>query len=131
MKTLTQGDKPIARLLRYGAFEKRPRGGYRFGTKRIDPDVVERLIAAGLAQRDGERIVELSLKTGDKVHQFIGNGLLAWAHGALGHDDVVRGHREAGQALAQAMGGRVMLGDWFDAMATAQLQDPGRSSTRL
>ena len=58
MKPLAQGDKPIARLLQYGAFEKRPKGGWRFGTKVIAADVVDRLIAAGLAQQDGERIVK-------------------------------------------------------------------------
>ncbi|MBR1150137.1 hypothetical protein [Bradyrhizobium sp. JYMT SZCCT0428] len=51
-------DRPIARLLEFGAFEQGPRGGWRFGTKRIADRVVDRLIAAGAASRDGDRIVK-------------------------------------------------------------------------
>lgn len=49
-------DRPIARLLRYGAFEKRAKGGWRFGTKVIADEVVDRLISAGVARRTGDRI---------------------------------------------------------------------------
>lgn len=51
-------DRRIIVLLKHGSFEKRPKGGYRFGTKVIADHVVERLIAAGAAQREGERIVK-------------------------------------------------------------------------
>jgi hypothetical protein len=49
--------RTFLRLLRLGPFERRARGGWRFGTRPIAEHVVERLIAQGLARRDGDRIV--------------------------------------------------------------------------
>lgn len=37
----------LLRLLEHGPFERRPRGGWRFGTKVISDAVVERLLASG------------------------------------------------------------------------------------
>lgn len=44
-------------LLRLGPFERRAGGGWRFGTKPIAERIVQRLIAAGLARIDGDRVV--------------------------------------------------------------------------
>jgi hypothetical protein len=45
-------------LLRYGAFERdAARDRWRFGTRRIANVVVDRLIAAGHAVRQGDRVV--------------------------------------------------------------------------
>lgn len=53
---LLQDDYRIIRLLRFGHFEKRANGGWRFGTKVIADRVVERLVAAGVARQSGERV---------------------------------------------------------------------------
>ena len=53
---LTPYDPVFLRLLKLSPFERRPRGGWRFGTKVISDAVAERLIANGRARRDGNRI---------------------------------------------------------------------------
>jgi hypothetical protein len=40
----------LLKLLKFGAFERRPRGGWRFGTKTMSNDVVARLIASDHAE---------------------------------------------------------------------------------
>ena len=67
------------------------------------------------AIESGERLAELSSHTGDKVHEFLGHGLLGWAHSFLGHHELARSLRHRGRELAKTMGGRLMLSDWFDA----------------
>jgi hypothetical protein len=47
------------RLLEISPFERRPRGGWRFGTKIISDAVVERLLACGHAEVAG---LQLKLK---------------------------------------------------------------------
>jgi len=56
---LKQDDYKILRLLRLAPFERRPRG-WRFGARRIEDHVVDRLVEAGRARRDGDlvRLVE-------------------------------------------------------------------------
>jgi hypothetical protein len=44
------------RLLEIGPFERRPRGGWRFGTKVISDAVVERLLADGRAEIAGLQV---------------------------------------------------------------------------
>jgi hypothetical protein len=55
--TLLPDDKIFIRLLKFGPFDRRSRGGWRFGTKTISDQVVERLITSGRARRDGDRIL--------------------------------------------------------------------------
>lgn len=50
------GDAYFRRLLASAPFERRPRGGWRFGTKLISDAVVFRLIANGYAKVDGDRV---------------------------------------------------------------------------
>ncbi len=54
--SLTQYDPLFLRLLKHGPFERRQRGGWRFGTKRISDAVADRLIASGRVRTDGLRI---------------------------------------------------------------------------
>lgn len=54
--TLLPDDQIFIRLLKLGPFDRRMRGGWRFGTKTISDQVVARLIASGRARRDGDRI---------------------------------------------------------------------------
>lgn len=49
-------DAPYLRLLQLGDFVRRSRGGWRFGTKIVADQVVERLIAAGQAEIHGDRL---------------------------------------------------------------------------
>jgi hypothetical protein len=44
------------RLLELSPFERRPRGGWRFGTKVISDDVVGRLISSRRAFLDGDQV---------------------------------------------------------------------------
>ena len=53
---LTQYDPRFLRLLEIAPFERRARGGWRFGTKVIADRVVERLIASGRATIEGETV---------------------------------------------------------------------------
>jgi len=48
-------DYRFLHLLRLAPFERRPRG-WRFGTKRIADNVVDRLVAAGRAVRDDNEV---------------------------------------------------------------------------
>lgn len=52
---LLAGDHRFMLMLGQGQIQRRP-NGWRFGTRRIADRVVERLIASGRAQRDGDRV---------------------------------------------------------------------------
>ncbi|UQR62311.1 hypothetical protein LRP30_36995 [Bradyrhizobium sp. C-145] len=52
-------DRNYLRLLELSSFERRPRGGWRFGTKIISDAVVDRLLASGRAEISG---IHLRLK---------------------------------------------------------------------
>lgn len=54
MIPLTTYDPRFLRLLELSPFEKRTRGGYRFGTKTISDRVVDRMIESGCAVREGK-----------------------------------------------------------------------------
>lgn len=56
MKTLDAYERRYLRLLKMGPFERRG-GSWRFGTNRIDADVVERLVDAGRAILLDDRIM--------------------------------------------------------------------------
>jgi hypothetical protein len=58
MRLLTD-DYRILHLLRIGPFERRPRGGWRFGTKVISDRKVARRVASGCA-RASETTVTLT-----------------------------------------------------------------------
>jgi hypothetical protein len=46
----------LLRLLEHGQFERRPRGGWRFGTKVISDAAVERLLANGRVEIVGSKV---------------------------------------------------------------------------
>lgn len=50
-------DSDFLRLLKFSPFERRPRGGWRFGTKVITDLTVDRLIASRRARIEGDRVV--------------------------------------------------------------------------
>lgn len=64
---LKPDDRRIVALLRMGPFERRDRG-WRFGAKRITDTVVNRLIGAGVAVREGN--VVRMLQAGGPLDRF-------------------------------------------------------------
>ena len=44
------------KLLALGPFERRPRGGWRFGTKIFTDRVIARLVASGRAERNDKQV---------------------------------------------------------------------------
>ncbi len=59
--------------------------------------------------------IEHATKSGDKVYLFSGNSYLAWAEGYLGLHDAADEHRDRALAIAQVMGGKMIISDWFEA----------------
>jgi hypothetical protein len=49
-------DITVLRLLKLSPFERRPRGGWRFGARTISDQVADRLIASGRAEIYGDRM---------------------------------------------------------------------------
>ena len=49
-------DYKYMRLLKHAPFKRHPRGGWRFGTRRIGHVVVLHLVATGRAEIDGQRV---------------------------------------------------------------------------
>ncbi|WP_456622174.1 MULTISPECIES: hypothetical protein [unclassified Bradyrhizobium] len=52
----TYTDYYFVRLLKLSPFERAPRGGWRFGTRRISDGVADRLIASGRAEIIGQQM---------------------------------------------------------------------------
>ncbi|MBR1206990.1 MULTISPECIES: hypothetical protein [unclassified Bradyrhizobium] len=50
MQRLQRNHYIALQLLEYGPFERHPSGGWRFGARKIRPEMVERLVASGRAQ---------------------------------------------------------------------------------
>jgi len=50
MKRLQRNHYIALALLEYCPFERHPRGGWRFGARRITSEIADRLIAGGRAQ---------------------------------------------------------------------------------
>lgn len=56
MKRLQRNHYIALALLEYSPFERRPRGGWRFGARRITSEMAERLIAGGRAEIVGDKL---------------------------------------------------------------------------
>jgi hypothetical protein len=54
---LLADDYRLLRLLRLGPFERRPRGGWRFGTKVISDRKVARLVASGRVRESETQVI--------------------------------------------------------------------------
>jgi hypothetical protein len=57
-RTPSRSASYFVRLLELGQFERRPRGGWRFGTRRISD--TDRLVASGRAEIVGGRYLQLA-----------------------------------------------------------------------
>lgn len=53
---LSTGYYHYLRLLRLGPFERRARGGWRFGTRKVADSVVDRLVASGRARIEADLV---------------------------------------------------------------------------
>ncbi|HSR97937.1 MAG TPA: AAA family ATPase [Kofleriaceae bacterium] len=62
-----------------------------------------------------ERVLHYATQTGDKLHLSLAHRGLAWALSQLGDAATAAEHRARGRAIADAMGGRLMLSDWYEA----------------
>lgn len=87
------------------------------------------LLTAGicLMGRDNVRVLdavhaclEVNQKTGDRLQAYIAYGLRAWAQSRLGRHADAADSMSQSQAIAQNLGGRLVLADWF-AAARAEL----------
>ncbi|WP_315759343.1 hypothetical protein [Bradyrhizobium sp. SZCCHNRI2007] len=56
-------DATFLRLLELSPFERGPRGGWRFGAKRISDAVVDRLVDSRRAEIRGDRVVAVAAPT--------------------------------------------------------------------
>jgi hypothetical protein len=61
------------------------------------------------------KVLELAARTGDKLHLSLAHSSLGWALAHLGRHPEASASRAEGQAIARAMGGRLMLADWYEA----------------
>ena len=59
------------------------------------------------------KVLELARETGDKLHLSLAWSGIAWAHSQLGRHDSAAECRASAQRIADTMGGRLMLNDWF------------------
>jgi len=57
----------------------------------------------------------LASETGDRLHQNLAWNGAAWVNGLLGQHTAARAARRQALAIAQEMGGRLMLDDWYRA----------------
>lgn len=64
---------------------------------------------------DMQEVLRLCGQTGDKLHQSLAHSNTAWALAQLGRFEEARASRKKGIEYAEAMGGRVMLADWYEA----------------
>jgi hypothetical protein len=46
----------LLRLLELSPFERRPRGGWRFGTRNIRDGVIQGMVASGRARIEGDQV---------------------------------------------------------------------------
>jgi hypothetical protein len=56
MRSASYSDGQTLRLLKFSPFERRPRGGWRFGARWISDPVADRLIASGRAEIAGTQL---------------------------------------------------------------------------
>lgn len=62
-----------------------------------------------------DRVLHYGGQTGDKLHLSLAHNGLAWALSQLDDAPGAADHRARGRAIADAMGGRLMLSDWYEA----------------
>jgi class 3 adenylate cyclase/tetratricopeptide (TPR) repeat protein len=66
-------------------------------------------------QEAGRAAIDAAEQAGDKLHSFLGLGLLAWAESRLGNYEEAASVVARRRALAEKMGGRLLCSDWFAA----------------
>lgn len=58
-------------------------------------------------------VIESSARSGDRLHAFVGQGYLGWAQTRANQLDEAEKSFARADAIAQAIGGRLVFADWF------------------
>jgi len=61
------------------------------------------------------RILEVATQSGDRLLIYIGHGFQGWAQSRLGEHDAAKMSMAQSKSVAQALGGRLLLREWFAA----------------
>ena len=69
---------------------------------------------------ESRALVEVSEQAGDRLYVYFGYGFQGWAYSRLGNRAAARESMAKSQAIAQSIGGRLLLVDWF-AAANAEI----------
>jgi serine/threonine protein kinase len=75
---------------------------------------------------DMAEVVRFTQQTGDKLHLSLAHSNRAWALAGLGRYAEARASRERAIEVAEALGGRLMLSDWYEAADAELLLLEGR-----
>ncbi len=67
------------------------------------------------AVEHGRLAAETGEQSGDRVLVYAGHGFAAWGYSRLGQHETAIAVMEQSQAVARALGGRIILGNWFGA----------------
>jgi len=69
---------------------------------------------------EARALVEVAEQAGDRVYVYVGYGFQGWAHSRLGNRAAAHENIAKSQAIAQSLGGRLFLAEWF-AAANAEI----------
>ncbi|MHC2250791.1 hypothetical protein ACVILK_000483 [Bradyrhizobium embrapense] len=69
MKRLQRNHYIALALLEYSPFERHPRGGWRFGARRITSEMADRLIAGGRAQIVDDKLRPVVRAAAERHHR--------------------------------------------------------------
>ena len=78
-----------------------------------------------------EKVLEFANQTGDKLHLSLAWSGMAWAKSHMAQHEEAQACRARGEEIAQAMGGRLLLADWFHAADADIAWNAGRTSDAL
>ncbi len=70
--------------------------------------------------------LEATEKSGDRIVAYIGHGFEAWAESRLGHHDAASQSMAQWKAVAETLGGRLIIADWFAAAGAELAFNAGR-----
>jgi tetratricopeptide (TPR) repeat protein len=75
-------------------------------------------LMAGMMQRvldESQLVLEVAEQSGDRLYLYLGRGFQAWANSALGNHTASAESIAQRKAIAESLGGRLLLTDWFAA----------------
>jgi tetratricopeptide (TPR) repeat protein len=83
------------------------------------------------ALREHDLGMELAQQAGDQMYIYLGSGMRAWTESFLGMHEQAKTDRQRSIQIADAMGGRLMYADWFDAVDVDCAFNAGRFEEAL